>query len=178
MYDGQDVYNSQQITVCWRQAPVNSHMCFTAYPRKYISIPLWIQDKNCGTQKGFEDKHLKSRWRDIPEAGRAHGGKYQLLDTLSLHVARPLVERPDCLHRDGVSTDPELRHIPNMALHCPVQWAVLLTYRPSPGCPGTAEAWPVSPESKGFPLKLLLEKETTFQLAPAKEIPLSILLWE
>jgi hypothetical protein len=54
---------------------------------------------------------------------------------------------------------------------------VILTYRPSPGCSGTDEAWPISLASKDFLFKTSKEeKETTFQLAPDKEIPLSILL--
>lgn len=76
----------------------------------------------------------------------------------------------------GVSTDPDPDTFQTWLPHCPVQWAVLLTYRRSPGCPGTAEPGPYHWDPKAVFLKLLLEKETTFQLALAKEIPLSILL--
>lgn len=98
----------------------------------------------------------------------------QLLDTLSLQVAKPLVEGADYLYRESVliqSSDTQ-----TWLLHCPVQSAMLLTYRPSPGCPGTAKPGPYHWNPKTSFLNLLLEKETTFQLAPAKEIPLSILL--
>lgn len=96
-------------------------------------------------------------------------GECQLFDTLSLQVAKPLVEEPDCLHKESVliqNSDTQ-----TWLLHCLLQSAMLVTYRPSPGCPGTAKAWPVSQESKDFLFKPSLRKGNHFSISSSQGDP-------